>query len=184
MVFPTFFNLSLNFAIRSSWSEPQSAPVLVFAHCMCRVFSCVVERGYLLWPVHSLGKILLAFAPLHFVLQGQICLLFQISLPTFTFQSPKMKRTYIEGLVGLSKPFNFSFFIMTGWSIDLDYSDIECFALETNRDHSVIFEIAPKYWILDSLVDYGGYSISSKGFLPAEVDIMVIWIKFTHSHPF
>ena len=26
VVFPTFFNLSLNFAIRSSWSEPQSAP--------------------------------------------------------------------------------------------------------------------------------------------------------------
>ena len=25
MVFPTFFNLSLNLAIRSSWSEPQSA---------------------------------------------------------------------------------------------------------------------------------------------------------------
>ena len=25
MVFPTFFNFSLNLAIRSSWSEPQSA---------------------------------------------------------------------------------------------------------------------------------------------------------------
>ena len=31
MVFPTFFNLSLNLAIRSSWSEPQSATGLVFA---------------------------------------------------------------------------------------------------------------------------------------------------------
>ena len=31
MVFPTFFNLSLNLAIRSSWSEPQLAPgVVVF----------------------------------------------------------------------------------------------------------------------------------------------------------
>ena len=29
MVFPTFFNLSLNLAIRSSWSEPQSGPGLV-----------------------------------------------------------------------------------------------------------------------------------------------------------
>ena len=28
------------------------------------------------------------------------------------------------------------------------------------------------------------YSISSKGFLPTVVDIMVIWIKFTHSGPF
>ena len=30
MVFPTFFNLSLNLAIRSSWSEPRSGPRLVF----------------------------------------------------------------------------------------------------------------------------------------------------------
>ena len=31
VVFPTYFNLSLNFAIRSSRCEPQSAPSLVFA---------------------------------------------------------------------------------------------------------------------------------------------------------
>ena len=72
------------------------------------------------------------------------------------------------------EPFNFSFFSITGWGIDLDYCDIERFALETNRDHSVIFEIASKYCILDSFVDYDGYSISSKGFLPSVVDIMVI----------
>ena len=48
----------------------------------------------------------------------------------------------------------------------MDYHDIEWFALETNRDHSVVFEIAYKYCILDSIVDYDGYSISSKGFLP------------------
>ena len=34
VVFPAFFNLSLNFAIRSSWSEPQSAPGLIFANCI------------------------------------------------------------------------------------------------------------------------------------------------------
>ena len=56
----------------------------------------------------------------------------------------------------------------------MDCCDIEWFVLETNRDHSVIFEIAPKYCILDSFVDYEGYSISSKGFLPTVVDIMVI----------
>ena len=53
-----------------------------------------------------------------------------------------------------------------------------------NRDHSVVFEIAFKYRISDSSVDYDGYSISSKGFLPTVVDIMVIWVKFTHSSPF
>ena len=55
-----------------------------------------------------------------------------------------------------------------------DYGDIEWFALETNRNHSVVFEIASKYCILDSFVDFDGYSISSKGFLPTVVDIMVI----------
>ena len=41
-------------------------------------------------------------------------------------------------------------------------------------DHSVIFEIAPKYCISDCFVDHEGYPISSKGFLPTVVDIMVI----------
>ena len=39
------------------------------------------------------------------------------------------------------------------------YCDIKSFALEMNRDHSVIFEIASKYCILDSFVDYYGYSV-------------------------
>ena len=47
-------------------------------------------------------------------------------------------------------------------------------ALEMNRDHSVIFEIASKYCILDSFVGYDGHTISFEGFLPAVVDIMVI----------
>ena len=62
--FPYFLQFKSEFGIRSSWSEPQSAPVLVFADCiellhlwckeynqsdfgvdylvmpMCRVFSC------------------------------------------------------------------------------------------------------------------------------------------------
>ena len=66
----------------------------------------------------------------------------------------------------------------------MDYRDIEWFALETNRDHSVVFEIASKYCISDSFVDHDGYSISSKGFLPTVGDIMVILVKFTHSSPF
>ena len=38
-----------------------------------------------------------------------------------------------------------------------------------NQDHFVVFKIVPRYFILDSVVDYEGYSISSK-----EVDIMVL----------
>ena len=72
------------------------------------------------------------------------------------------------------EPFNFSVFSITGQGISLDYLDIEWFALEMNRDHSVVFEIASKYCISDSFVDYEGYSISFKEFFPAVGDIMVI----------
>ena len=68
----------------------------------------------------------------------------------------------------------FSFFSVTGWGIDLDYCDIEWFALETNRDHCVVFETASKYCMSDSFVDHDGYSISSKGFLPTVVYIIKI----------
>ena len=43
-----------------------------------------------------------------------------------------------------------------------------------NQDYSVVFEVAHKYCISDSLVDYDGYSISFKGLLPIVVDTMVI----------
>ena len=90
-----------------------------------------------------------------------------------------MKRTsflvlVLEVLQVIIEPFNFSFFSITGRSINLDYHDIEGFALEMNRGHSVIFEISSKYCISDSFIDRDGYSIPSKGFLPAVVDIMVI----------
>ena len=69
------------------------------------------------------------------------------------------------------EPFNFSFFSITGWGTDLDYCDIEWFAFEMNRDHSVIFKIASKYSILDSFFDYEGCSISFKGFLPPKMGV-------------
>ena len=46
---------------------------------------------------------------------------------------------------------------------------IKWFALEANRDLSVVFEMTSKYCISDSFVDYDGYSISSMGFLPTLV---------------
>ena len=142
---------------------------------MCRVFSCVVERGCLLWPVRSLGKTLLplpCFIPYSRAKFAYYSRCFLTSY--FCIPVPCNEKDILE-------LFNFSFFSVSGWGIDLDYHDIECFALETNRDHSVIFEIASKYCISDSFVDYDGYSISAKGFLPTVVDIMVIWVTI---HPF
>ena len=58
--------------------------------------------------------------------------------------------------MGHQEPFNFSFLGISDWGIDLDYCDIEWFALETNRDHSVIFEVEPKYCISEFFVDLRG----------------------------
>ena len=54
----------------------------------------------------------------------------------------------LEGLVGLHRIV--SFFGISVWGIDLDYCDVEWFALEMNRDHSVVFEIAlsTAFWTL------------------------------------
>ena len=80
----------------------------------------------------------------------------------------------LKGLIGLHRTVQLQL-LQNYWSgIDLDYCDIEWFALETNRDHSVIFEITFKYCILDSFVNSDVYSISSKRFLPTVIDIMVI----------
>ena len=63
----------------------------------------------------------------------------------------------------------FFFFGISDWGIDLDYCDVEWFALKMKTSNFVIFEIAPKYCISESFVDYEGHSISSKGFLPIVV---------------
>jgi len=89
------------------------------------------------------------------------------------------KRTSFLGVssrrsLGLHRTVQLQLLRISGWGIDLDYYVTEWFALETNRDHSIVFEIAPRYCILDSFVYYEGYSISSKGFLPTVEDTMVI----------
>ena len=47
---------------------------------VCKVVSCVIAKGYLLWVGQSFGRIQLTFALVHFVLQGQTCLLLQVYL--------------------------------------------------------------------------------------------------------
>ena len=74
----------------------------------------------------------------------------------------------LKGLVGLHRTVQFQL-LQCYWS----GHNIELFVLEMNRDHSVLFEIAPQYCISDCFVDHDGYSISSEGFLPTVVDIMV-----------
>ena len=80
----------------------------------------------------------------------------------------------LQGLVGLHRTIQLQFLQHYWSSIDLDYCDIEWFAMEMNRDHSVVFEIAPKYCVSDTFVDYECYSLSSKRLWSTVVDIMVI----------
>ena len=124
---------------------------------MCRVFSCVIGRGYLLWTVHSLGKILLAFALLHFGLQGQAFLLLWVSLDFLLLHSSLLwwkgqvfLLLVLEGLVSLHRTVQLQPLRTTSWSAYLDYCDIEWFAWESNWDYSFVFEIVPKDFILDS----------------------------------
>ena len=67
-------------------------------------------RVCLLWPVCPLGKTLLAFALLHSTVQGQICLLLQVSLDFLLLHSsPLWWKGYrfgvlvLEGLIGLHR---------------------------------------------------------------------------------
>ena len=71
----------------------------------------------------------------------------------------------LEGLVGSFNHSTLAYSALVDWSIDLDYCDTEWFALEINKDHSVILETASTHCILDSFVDYEGYFIFFKGIL-------------------
>ena len=80
----------------------------------------------------------------------------------------------LKGLVGLHRTVQVQLLQCYWLGYRLHYCDNEWFPLEMNRDHSVVFESGSKYCISVSFVDNDGYSISSKGFLPTVVDVMVI----------
>ena len=102
--------------------------VLTIWWCPCVETSLVLlVKKVLLWPVHSLGKTLLAFALLHFVLQCQICVLRQVSLDFLLLHSsPLWWKGHLfwvlvlEGLVGLHRTIQLQFLQHSGWGIDLD----------------------------------------------------------------
>ena len=80
--------------------------VLTIWWCPCVELS-LVGRGCLLWPVCSLGKTLLAFSLLHFVLQGKTCLFW---LDFLLLHSSHLRWKIhlfwvlvLEGLIGLHK---------------------------------------------------------------------------------
>ena len=72
----------------------------------------------------------------------------------------------LKGLVGLHRTVQLQLLQHYWLGLDLDYCDIEWFALETNRDHSVVFESASGYCISDPFVNHDGYLFLLKDSCP------------------
>ena len=154
---------------------------------ICRVFSCVVGRGFCYEQCVLFAK-LLGCAQLHLVFQGQNCLLLQVSLDFLLLHSSPLWWKgllfwvlVLEGLVDLHRTIQFQHFQYSwlGHRLGLLWYWMIC--LGNNRDH---FWDCTQVVHFRLTVDCECYSIYSKGFLPTVVDIMVIWVKFTHSSPF
>ena len=54
----------------------------------------------------------------------------------------------LEDLVGLHRAIELRFVSITGLGIDLDYCDIEWFALVMNRDNSAIFFNSARFFLI------------------------------------
>ena len=95
---------------------------------MTRAFSCFLLYSKAKFACYS-----------RYLLTSYFCIPVPYDEKDIFFECQFLKVLYV-----FIEPFNFSFFSISGRGIDLDYCDIECFVLEMNRDHSVIFEIASK----------------------------------------
>ena len=158
---------------------------------MCSIFSCVVGRGCLPWPVFFLGKTLLAF-PCFILYSKAESACYSRCFLTSYFCIPVLYNEkdifwgvlVLEGLVGLHRTIQLQllqhywlrhrFGLLWFWMVFLG---------NEQRPFCHFWDCI-QYCISDSFVDYYGYSMSSKGFLPSVVNVRVIWIKFTHSSPF
>ena len=88
-------------------------------------------------------------------------------LTSFAFQSPMKKRTFFffngvssrRSWVAPHRAIQLCF--LQDWWLGHKLELLWCEWLTLEMNHFVIFKIAPKYCISDSLVDFEGYSISS-----------------------
>ena len=148
---------------------------------MCRVFSSVIGRGCLLWPVRSLGKTLLAFALFILYSKAKFACYSRCFLTSyFCIPVPYNEKGHLfwvlvlKCLVGLHRTIQLQL-LQHYWLYRLG---LPWYWMLWLGNEQRFFEIVPKYCILDSFVDYDGYSMSSKGFLYTVVNVLVIWVKF------
>ena len=157
----------------------------------CRAVSWVLGKGCLIWPVCSLDKTPLAFILASFCTpRPNLTVISVISwLPTVAFQYPMMKRTsflalVLDGLIGLPRTIQLQLLRHYCLGHRLGLLGYWMVCLGNEQRSFCHFWDCTKYCISDSFVDHDGHSISSKGFLPTVVDIMLTWIKFARSSPF
>ena len=146
-----------------------------------RVFPCFVQKGCLQWTVQTVSQTLLDL--FYFILysKAKFASYSRCFLTSYFCSPAPYSENYVflvlEALVGLPRTIQHQLLQNFSLGYRLVLLWMACFG---NRDHSVFFHLASEYCISDSFVD----SISSKRFLPTVVDILVIWVKFTHSSPF
>ena len=156
---------------------------------MCRVFSCVVGRGVcydqciLLAEFYYPFPCFIMYSKANFACYSRCFLSSYFCIPVpYNEKDIFFCVLVLEGLVGLHRTIQLLQRYLSGHRFGLLWYWMVC--LGDKQRSFCCFETASKYCILDSFVDYDGYYISSKGFLPREVDIMVIWVKITLSSPF
>ena len=158
---------------------------------LCRVFSGVPWSECFLWAVCSLGKTLFLFSGFILSSKAKLRVTPGVSWLPILNSIPLWWKGHIlcmyvlEVLVGLHRrSYYFIFFsiTITNSGIKLDDCNIACFGNEQGSFCHFWDCLQVLHFRL--FVDYGPYSIYSKSFMPTVVDIMVIWVKFTHSSPF
>ena len=184
----TIYSFSIFGYKECSWSD-FSIDYLVMS--MGKPVSCVVEKKCLLWSVHYFGRFMLAFTPLHFVFQGQTCPLLQVSLNFLLLHSNPLwwiRHLFLVfilgGLLGLHRTdqlqllwhsqLGHRFGLMWCWMVCLG-NELRSFCLFWGCTQVLHFRLFCLLWGLLHLLYV---------FFPTIEDIMAIWIKFTHSHPF
>jgi len=156
---------------------------------MCRVFSCCCKRMFAMTGVFS-WEDSISFALLHFVHQGQTYLLLQVSLNFLLLNSnPLWWKGHLflvlvlEGLVGLHRTIQLQFLWHQWLGHSLGSVMLNTLLWKWTEIVLSFLRLHPStaFW---TLVDFEGYSISSKVFLPIVADIIAMWIKFPSSCPF
>ena len=112
-------------SVLTFWSIPWSVLTI------CRVICCDVGRGCFLQPAYSLGKTLLAFALLHLYSTAKLVHYSRYLLTSyFCIPVPYDEKDVFFGVISkrsfsVIEPLNFTFSGISGWSIDLDYCNLE-----------------------------------------------------------